>query len=94
MDEVFNQGYDPPKETGGSNPGPFTRKGIAIMNAKEIHEVLAQQGVRLFALSLGSDRLTYIHSNKTVKDWRADIRNFISEIKPRYQAPPRHKWAS
>lgn len=53
------------------------------MKDKEIHGVLAQQGVRLFALSLGTDRMTYIHANKTVKEWREDIRRFISEINHR-----------
>lgn len=53
------------------------------MKAKEMHQVLAQQGIRLFALSLGSDRMTYIHGNKTVKEWREDIRRFISEINHR-----------
>ena len=50
------------------------------MKAKEIHELLAQQGVRLFVLSLGTDRMTYIHSNNTVKEWREDIKRFIAEI--------------
>lgn len=53
------------------------------MKDKEIHGVLAQQGVRLFALSLGTVRMTYIHANKTVKKWREDIRKFISEINHR-----------
>lgn len=53
------------------------------MKSKEMHGLLAQQGIRLFALTLGSDRLTYIHSNKTVKEWREDIRRFISEISHR-----------
>ncbi|MBJ6751063.1 hypothetical protein [Geomonas anaerohicana] len=50
------------------------------MKAKEMHRVLAQQGIRLFALTLGADRMTYIHENKTVKEWREDISRFISEI--------------
>lgn len=53
------------------------------MKDKEIHGLLAQQGVRLFALSLGTVRMTYIHANKTVKEWREDIKKFISEINHR-----------
>jgi hypothetical protein len=51
------------------------------MKEKEIYELLASHGIRLFALSLGSDQLTFIHHNKTVEEWRTDIRNIISEIK-------------
>lgn len=53
------------------------------MKDKEIHGVLAQQGVRIFALSLGTVRMTYIHANKTVKEWREDIRRIVSEINHR-----------
>ncbi len=53
------------------------------MKAKNMHESLAQHGIRLFALSLGTDRMTYVHSGKTVKEWREDIRRFISEINHR-----------
>jgi hypothetical protein len=51
------------------------------VNEKELHELLAKQDIRMFALSLGSDRLTLIHHNKSVEDWRADIRRYVSEIK-------------
>jgi hypothetical protein len=51
------------------------------VHEKELYELLAQQGIRLFALSLGTDHLTLIHHNKSVKEWRADIRRYVSEIK-------------
>lgn len=51
------------------------------MNEKDLHGLLSLQGIRLFFLSLGKDRLTLIHHNKSVPEWRADIRRFISEIK-------------
>jgi hypothetical protein len=50
------------------------------MNAAEIHKKLAQQGIRLFALSLGSDKMFFAHGEKTVNDWRTDVRKFIAEI--------------
>ena len=50
------------------------------MTALEIHEKLAQQGIRLFALSLGSDNMFFAHGEKTVNDWRTDVRKFIAEI--------------
>lgn len=53
------------------------------MNEKELHRLLARQGIRLFDLRLGSDHLTFIHHRKSVEHWRADIRRFISEINRR-----------
>lgn len=50
------------------------------MNDKELYGFLSSKGVRIFALSIGSDRTLYIHPNKTVSEWRADVRRFISEI--------------
>jgi len=50
------------------------------MNAKIIYELLANQGIRIFVLTLGSDSTAYIHIQKTMKEWRSDIKNFISEI--------------
>jgi hypothetical protein len=50
------------------------------LNQKEFHKLLADQGIRIFSLSLGSDQLFMIHPNKTVNEWRSDIRSFISEI--------------
>jgi hypothetical protein len=52
----------------------------ASMQEKDLHELLAKQGIRLFVLSLGSDHITLIHHNKSVEDWRKDIRNNILEI--------------
>jgi hypothetical protein len=51
------------------------------MNEKEFHERLARQGIRLFDLRLGPDHLTFIHDNKSVENWRADVRQFIEEIR-------------
>ncbi len=51
------------------------------MNEKELHDLLSLQGIRLFALSLGSYHLTLIHHNKSVKEWRDDIRRYVSEIR-------------
>ena len=53
------------------------------MDEKELHGLLARKGIRLFALSLGKDHLTFIHHNKSVEEWRADIRRYIAEIKHR-----------
>lgn len=50
------------------------------MTALELHDKLALQGIRLFALSLGSDNMYFAHGEKTVNDWRSDVRQFIAEI--------------
>lgn len=52
------------------------------MNHEEFYAVLAKQGIRMFALSLGveDDPLYLIHPQKTVQEWREDVRRFISEI--------------
>ena len=51
------------------------------MSEKELHDFLAQQGIRLFDLSLGQDHITLIHRNKSVTEWRNDLKTYISEIK-------------
>jgi len=50
------------------------------MKEKELYELLAAQGVRIFVLKLGSDRTTYIHPQKTTKEWRSDLKRFKSEL--------------
>jgi hypothetical protein len=50
------------------------------MKEKEIYELLAAQGVRIFVLKLSSDRTTYIHPQKTTKEWRSDLKRFKSEL--------------
>jgi hypothetical protein len=52
------------------------------MKAKELHAHLASQGIRLFALSLGTmaDTMAFIHPHKTTEEWRQDVRRFIDEI--------------
>jgi len=52
------------------------------MKAKELHEHFASQGIRLFALSLGTmaDKMTYIHPHKMTEEWRQDVKRFIAEI--------------
>lgn len=61
------------------------------MTALEIHETLAQQGIRLFALSLGSDNMFFAHGGKTVNDWRnLPERNLAVElVDAGYGAAPR-----
>ncbi len=50
--------------------------------AKQAHELLSRQGVRLFSISLNpnAETMTWIHLSKTVEAWRADLRTFISEL--------------
>ena len=49
------------------------------MTAKEFYEQLASQNIRIFGVSIDSD-VTLIMHNRTLEDWRADMRQFISEI--------------
>lgn len=50
------------------------------MKTKELYELLASQGIRIFVLALGTYNTTYIHPKKTTKEWRADVKGFIAEI--------------
>ena len=50
------------------------------MKEKELYELLAGQGIRLFVVALGGDRRTFIHSKKTTEEWRTDIKQFKAEI--------------
>ena len=50
------------------------------MDHKGFHKILADQGIRIFSLSLGTNHISLIHPNKTVSEWRSDVRTFISEI--------------
>ena len=50
------------------------------MKEKELYELLASQGVRIFVLKLGSDRTIYIHPQKTTNEWRSDLKRFKSEL--------------
>jgi hypothetical protein len=50
-----------------------------IMQANELYEVLARQGIRIFVLKLGHLEMTYIHPQKTTEEWRQDVRSFVSE---------------
>jgi len=49
------------------------------MNGKDIYELLAKQNIRLFNLSLDNDTMTFIHTNKTVEEWRSDVKRFTSK---------------
>jgi len=49
------------------------------MNGKDIYELLATQNIRLFNLSIDNDTMTFIHTSKTVEEWRADLKGFISK---------------
>ncbi len=46
----------------------------------ELHKILADQGIRVFAFTLSLDPLFLIHPNKTVEEWRSDTRKIIAEI--------------
>ena len=50
------------------------------MKEKELYELLAVQGFRIFVLKLGSDRTIYIHPQKSTKEWRSDLERFKSEV--------------
>jgi hypothetical protein len=47
---------------------------------KATHSLLAEQGIRLFNVSLGGDTTTWIHVNKTVEQWRTDVLQIIAEL--------------
>jgi hypothetical protein len=49
------------------------------MTEKDLYEILANQKIRLFNLSLDNHTMTLIHTNKTVEEWRSDLRGFISK---------------
>lgn len=51
------------------------------MNEKAICELLAGQNIRLFNLSIDSHTMTLIHTNKTVEEWRSDLRGFILKFR-------------
>jgi len=62
---------------------------IAIAE-KQLHDHLASQGIRMFALSINlypaelltpNNHMIYIHPHKTTPEWRADIRRIAGEIK-------------
>jgi hypothetical protein len=54
------------------------------MDIKTTHEMLAQMGVRIFSIRLSGNGTTdptygqyfWIHSDKTVDEWRNDLRGF------------------
>jgi hypothetical protein len=48
--------------------------------ARPVYESLARLGIRVFEVSVKPDnaRLHWIHPNKTVEQWRSDIREFRS----------------
>ena len=50
------------------------------MDNKELYTFLSNNGIRIFALTLGKDNSLYIHPNKTVSEWRSDIERFKQEI--------------
>lgn len=51
------------------------------LNEKELYEVLASQGIRIFMLTIRPGyRMTYIHPAKTTTEWRSDVRRIIAEI--------------
>ncbi len=50
------------------------------MNNKELYKFLSSKGVRIFALSLGNHHALYIHSKKSVNEWRSDIERFKLEL--------------
>lgn len=51
-----------------------------VKTDKATHSLLAEQGIRLFNVSLGRDTTTWIHVNRTVEQWRADVRQIIAEL--------------
>ncbi len=51
------------------------------MNGKDIYELLAKQNIRLFNLSLDNDTMTFIHTNKTVEEWRSDVKGLYRNLK-------------
>ncbi len=50
------------------------------MNSKHFYKILADQGIRVFVFSLGIEKISFIHPNKTVLEWRSDVRKFISYL--------------
>ena len=54
-----------------------------MITAKEIHKLLADQNVRIFAIQLhssyGREKEYWIHPSKTVQEWREDIQKFTTE---------------
>ena len=50
---------------------------------QKIHQKISQHGVRIFAVRImstyGRDYELWMHENKTVEEWRADVRNFIKD---------------
>ncbi|MCK9458298.1 MAG: hypothetical protein M0R80_01490 [Proteobacteria bacterium] len=51
------------------------------MNAKEIHKLLSDQGVRIFSVriqsSYGLETEYWIHPSQTVQEWRLDVAAFF-----------------
>jgi len=50
------------------------------MKAKDMYELLAVQGIRIFVLDVPPVKMTYIHPQKTTKEWRSDLREIFSEV--------------
>lgn len=50
--------------------------------AQEIHDILAKDNIRIFALRCPTDYdrdyVCWIHKSKKVEEWREDIRSFIN----------------
>ena len=52
-----------------------------VARARAMHELLARQGVRIFALSSDPNDAAvthWIHDAKTVEQWREDVRGFLA----------------
>lgn len=50
------------------------------MEPKQIYEVLAKYGVRLFMTKLGlHEEKIWVHPNKTTEQWRNDISAFVTK---------------
>jgi len=58
------------------------------MTPKEIHKTLADQGIRIFMVRLrggsttviGRDEMYFIHPDKTVEQWREDLRGCLAIV--------------
>lgn len=58
-----------------------------MANGRAIHAALSEQGIRLFQVVLGNDDVTtLIHMNKSVADWRNDVREIIQKLGTRETA--------
>ena len=66
------------------------------MKEKEVYELMAAQGIRIFMMRLGGGGYPYedkmwIHPNKTATEWRADVRAFLQTS---YRDTTPENWAS